>query len=325
MAEAKQVLLSGIQPSGELHIGNYFGAMRQFVELQNDYDTLVSIVNYHALTTVRDAEQLRRNTLDAVIDHLAVGLDPNRVTLFVQSDVPEHAELTWIFNCLLTVPFLERSVAYKDKIAQGLTPSVGLLDYPVLMATDILMYDAAIVPVGSDQQQHVEYARDIAEKFNTTYGETFRLPKALIREEVATVPGTDGRKMSKSYHNTIPLFGSDEKIERAVMSIPTDSRAPEEPKTPDGDTLFELHKLFAGDALPEIRRGYEEGGLSYAESKRMLIERVRAFVAPLRERRATIAGDLGSVHTILKNGAERARSIAMQKMHEVREKVGLTR
>lgn len=321
MAE-KKTLLSGIQPSGQLHIGNYFGAMRQFVEYQEAYDTYISIVNFHALTTVHDRKKLEEDTLNAVIDHLAVGLDPEKATLFLQSDVPEVAELAWIFNTLVTVPYLERGVAYKDKIAQGYEASSALLTYPVLQAADILIMNANVVPVGQDQQQHVEMTRDIAQKFNNTFGQTFIMPKALIEKDVAVVPGTDGQKMSKSYGNTIPLFASDEDIKKAVMGIPTDSKSPEEPKDPEQDITFQLHTLFAGAALDAIREGYEKGGLSYADSKHMLVENIKKFVAPMRERREAIAADKKSIAQILENGAEKARSQAMLVMQNVREKIG---
>lgn len=320
---AKKRLLSGIQPSGKLHVGNYFGAMRQFVELQEKYETFISIVNYHALTTVQDSEKLRRETRDAVIDHLAVGLDPEKSAIFLQSDIPEVTELTWIFNCLVTVPFLERAVAYKDKVAQGLTPNAGLFIYPVLQASDILIMDADIVPVGEDQKQHVEYARDIREKFHGTYGETFKEPEILLKKEVSVVPGTDGRKMSKSYGNTIPLFASKDEIRVAVMSIPTDSKSVAEPKDPEADLVFSLHKLFALEDLPKIKEGYEKGGLSYSESKQMLVEEIESFIAPLREKRANIEKNTEYVDDVLKKGKEKAREVAESKMKEVREKVGI--
>lgn len=319
----KKRLLSGIQPSGTLHVGNYFGAMKQFVDMQEDYDTYVSIVNYHALTTVSDKEKLQRDTLDAVIDHLAVGLDPEKATIFLQSDIPEVTELTWIFNTLITVPFLERGVAYKDKVSQGINPTIGLFDYPVLMAADILVMDADIVPVGEDQKQHIEYARDIREKFHSVYGEVFNEPKILLKKDVATIPGTDGRKMSKSYGNTIPLFADKKTIEKAVMSIPTDSKEVNEAKEPEKDNVFALHKLFAGDRLSDIREGYEKGGLSYANSKKMLVEEINNFIEPLREKREEIAKDKKFVERVLRDGKEKAREIAVKKINEVREVVGI--
>ena len=282
------------------------------------------IVDLHALTTIADPKVLSSNTVDVAIDFLSIGLDPKKVLLYPQSAAPEVTELTWVFNTLITMPFLSRAHAFKDKTAQGIEATVGLFDYPVLMAADILIMDGELIPVGQDQKQHVEIARDIAEKFNNKYGDTFILPEAKVREEIAAIPGTDGRKMSKSYGNTIPLFSERDEIEKAVMSIPTDSQAVDAKKNPEEDHVFALHKLFAGDKLNNIQKGYEEGGLSYADSKKMLIESIDTFIAPLREKRKEIAGDRDAVLQILKNGGDQARSIAMKKMHEVREKVGLT-
>jgi len=319
---AKKRLLSGIQPSGQLHIGNYLGAMRQFVLLQDTYDSYISIVNLHALTTVRNPEVLRKHTLHAAIDHLAIGLDPKKVTLFVQSDIPQLTELTWIFNTLVTVPYLSRAHAYKDKIGQGLEATAGLFDYPVLMAADILLPDTDVVPVGADQKQHVEIARDIAEKFNTTFGETFQLPEAMIQDDVATIPGTDGRKMSKSYGNTIPLFASDAELKRTIMSIVTDSKGAQEPKNPETDTVFALHRHFSSAQLPEIAKGYQDGSLSYQESKELLFAKISEFVTPFRERRDELMKDLSYVHDVLEEGGKKMRTIAEEKMVEVRKKVG---
>ena len=220
--ENQKIMLSGVKPTGRPHIGNYFGAMRQFVELQNDYRTHIMLADLHALTTVKNAKQLKADTLDLAIDYLAIGLDPNKVTLFKQSDVPEHSELAWIFDCITTMPYLMRAHAYKDAEAKNKELDVGTFTYPMLMAADILLYDTDVVPVGKDQQQHVEYVRDTAEKFNRLFGETFKLPKAMILEAVETVPGLDGQKMSKSYGNTIPLFAKDAEIKKLVMSIVTD-------------------------------------------------------------------------------------------------------
>ena len=322
MAENKKTLLSGIQPSGKLHIGNYFGAMKQFVEYQDTYNTYISIVNYHTLTTLQDKEKLLSYTIDAVIDHLAVGLNPEKAVIFLQSDLPAVTELTWIFDCIMTVPYLERGVAYKEKIDRGIIPSMGLLNYPVLQAADILVMDADVVPVGADQKQHIEYARDIAEKFNNTFGQTLKLPNAIIKEEVSVIPGLDGKKMSKSYGNTIPLFASDEEIRNLVMSIPTDSKSVDEPKDPEKDIVYQLHKLFAGEHLEKITEGYERGGLPYSESKKMLVEEITSFVAPLRERREKIAAKPEYVKDILKEGGKKAQEKAKQKMNEVREMVG---
>jgi tryptophanyl-tRNA synthetase len=317
---SKKILLSGVQPTGTLHIGNYFGAIRQFVDLQDKYDTRIFIADFHAITTVQDKELLSHNIYDIVCDYLALGLDPEKIVLFQQSKIPEVAELTWYFNCLTTVPYLERAHAYKDKVANGKEPSVGLFDYPILMASDILIQDAHVVPVGQDQKQHIEFARDIAEKFNRVYGETFRLPEPLIMDTVAIVPGTDGRKMSKSYGNTIPLFATEEEIKKAVMSIPTDSRGKDEVKNPDDLVLYQIHKLF--NDTPEIRAGYTQG-LGYKDAKEMLIADINAWIAPLREKRAFIAADKKMVLKVLEHGAQQARTIVEEKMKEVREKIGL--
>lgn len=323
MTHNKKILLSGIQPSGALHIGNYFGALKQFVDLQDKYESFVFVANYHALTTIQDKAVLEKNTLDVVLDYLAVGLDPEKTTLFLQSDVPEVTELTWIFNTLVTVPYLSRAHSYKDKTAKGIEPTMGLFDYPVLMAADILLPGADVVPVGQDQKQHVEYARDIALKFNNTFGETFKLPEPLIMESVAVVPGTDGQKMSKSYNNTIPLFATRQEIEKAVMSIPTDSQPVAAKKDPEKDLVFQFHKLFAGKKLAEIERGYREGGLGYADSKKMLVEEIDAFIGPLREMRTEIARDEKRVRDILREGGKKARARAQEKLYEIRQKVGI--
>lgn len=311
-----KTLLSGIQPSGELHIGNYFGALKQFIDLQEKYETFISIVNYHALTTVQNPQKLKENTLNAAIDHLAAGLDPKKATLFVQSDVPEVTELAWIFNTLVTVPYLERGVSYKDKVAQGHEASAGLLTYPVLQAADILIMQADAVPVGKDQKQHIEYARDIAEKFNNVFDTTFTLPEALIPEAVAVVPGIDGQKMSKSYGNTIPLFASRNEIQERVMSIVTDSDS----GVPEN--VFAIHTLFKDGE--ELKKLYKEHEGKYKKLKEALIEDIDAFIAPLREKREAIIEDTNAVLQILENGAERAQSLARKTMHKVRDNVGLS-
>ena len=324
MKKGKKILLSGIKPTGIVHIGNYFGAMKQFVDLQDDYESYICVVNYHAMTTVQDAEILRRQTIDVALDHLAIGLDPKKVNLFVQSDVPEVAELAWIFNCITTMPYLMRAHAYKDMVAKNKEPNVGLFDYPILMAADILMQDADVVPVGADQKQHVEYARDTAEKFNRVFKkEIFKLPEPLIQKEVSVIAGTDGHKMSKSYGNVISLFSSDDEIKKAVMSIPTDSKAIEEPKDPQECKVFTLHKLFAGDNLPKIEKKYRGGGMGYKESKDILIENVISFIKPLREKREELAKDPDYVLNVLKEGGNNARARAKEKMNAVRACTGI--
>lgn len=317
------MLLSGVKPTGTVHIGNYFGAMRQFVDFQNDYKSLVFIANYHALTSVSEGETLRKLSLDVAMDYLAIGLDPKKATIFLQSDVPEVAELAWIFNTITTVPYLMRAHAYKDAEAKNKEVNVGLFDYPILMAADILIYGADVVPVGFDQKQHIEIARDTAQKFNRVFGDTFKIPEPLILENVKTVMGTDGRKMSKSYGNTIGLFAEDDEIKKAVMGIPTDSKGVDEPKDPDTCKVFAFHELVSAKDLPDLRARYLAGGIGYKESKEILFENMRAFIAPLRERRKEIARDPKAVLKILSEGGDHARAIAKKKMDEVREKVGL--
>lgn len=319
----KKIVISGIQPSGELHIGNYFGAIRQFVELQDKYQSFFFIANYHALTSVQDKKVLSENSLQVAVDYLALGLDPQKTTIFLQSEIPEVAELAWIFNTITTMPYLMRAHAFKDAEGRSKDVNVGLFDYPILMAADILIQDANLVPVGADQKQHVEITRDIAEKFNRIFGDTFKLPEPFILKDVATVIGTDGRKMSKSYGNTIELFASDAEIRSGVMSIPTDSKSVLEPKNPDECNVFALHKLFSREILSELKKRYVDGGIGYKESKDMLVENMVKFIAPFRERRAEISKNLDNVRKILKDGGEIARERARIKMIEVREKTGL--
>lgn len=329
----KKILLSGVKPTGRPHIGNYFGAMKQFVELQDQYKSYIFIADLHALTTARDAKQLKQDTLDLAIDYLAIGLDPTKVTFYKQSDVLEHANLAWIFNCLTTMPYLARAHAYKAAEAKNKEVNsaeadsgvnVGLFDYPILMAADILLYDADVVPVGADQKQHVEIARDTAEKFNYHYGETFKLPEPLILEAVKTVVGLDGQKMSKSYGNTIPLFAEADEIKRLVMTIKTDSKGVEEPKNPEECNVYALHRLFTpADQLAEIKKRYVEGGIGYKESKDILIDNMNKYLQPLREKRAEIAKNPDQVIQILTNGAKLAKERAKLKMTDVRTKVGI--
>ena len=319
----KPILLSGVKPTGRPHIGNYFCAMKQYVDLQDQYQSLVMIADYHALTSTQEAAILRADILDLAIDFLAIGLDPEKVTIFQQSAVGEHTELGWIFNCLTTMPYLARAHAYKDAAANNREVNVGLFDYPLLMAADILLYDTAVVPVGQDQKQHVEIARDTAEKFNRLFGETFRLPEPLILSTVQTVIGLDGRKMSKSYRNTIPLFAPAEETARLVMSIKTDSKGESEPKDPEQCGVFALHQLFSQNDLPELRRRYLEGGIGYKESKEILARNMNAYLAPLRERREAIAANPAAVKKILERGGESARALAAAKMCLVRERIGV--
>jgi tryptophanyl-tRNA synthetase len=310
----KKRLLTGLQSSGTLHIGNYFGALKPFVDNYRTYDSHLMVADLHALTTIRDGAILRQNIIDVVKDYIAVGVDSKEVILFKQSDVPEHTELAWIFECLVTVPFLMQGHAYKDKTAKGIEASAGLFNYPMLMAADILLYDADVVPVGEDQRQHIEYAREAANKFNLAYGETFTPPQELILKGVGIVPGTDGEKMSKSYKNTIPLFGTREEVQKAVMSIVTDSSG-ERP-----ENVYAIHKLLKSeDALAPL---YEEHKGKYKNLKDALVEDLDAFITPMRDARAAITDS--DVKNILLDGAARARERASKKMEEVRQKVGIS-
>ncbi len=320
----KKILLSGVKPTGRVHIGNYFGAMKQMVDLQDKYESYIFIADYHAMTTVQNKEELKQGIIDVALNYLAIGLDPKKITLFKQSDIPQVTELTWIFNCLTTMPYLMRAHAFKDAEAKNKEINVGLFDYPMLMASDILMQDADIVPVGQDQKQHVEYARDTAQKFNRIFGETFRLPEPLILSNVETVPGIDGRKMSKSYDNEIPLFATDEEIKKLVMKIPTDSKGVAESKNPDESIIFAIHKLLLDtDKQKTLREKYQKGGMGYKEAKELLIKDLSAFIKPMREKREKLAKDLDAVFEILKNGAKKASANAEKKMKDVREKVGV--
>lgn len=321
----EKILVSGVKPTGRPHIGNYLGAMRQFVDLQEEYSARLFIADLHALNTIHDRDQLYTSSLDIALDYLAIGLDPEKAIIYKQSDIPEVTELSWIFNTLTTVPYLQRAHAYKDAEAKNKEIDVGTFCYPLLMAADILIHDADVVPVGQDQKQHIEITRDVAQKFNNTYGETFKLPKELIQEDTAIVPGIDGQKMSKSYNNTIPLFATDEEIEKAVMSIATDSKAPEEPKNTQDDTLYTLHTLITtGDDLERVKEGYEKGGLGYKESKEILIKHIITLVSPLREKRFELAKDIEKVKEILRDGAKRAKESMDEKMEIIRKKVGIS-
>jgi len=325
MHTGKKVLLSGVKPTGRPHIGNYFGAMRQFVELQNEYDPYIFIADYHALTTVQNKEEMEANSIDIALDYLAIGLDPNKVTLYTQSSVRLATELAWIFDCLTTMPYLMRAHAFKDAEARNKEINVGIFNYPMLMAADILLFDAHVVPVGQDQKQHIEITRDTAEKFNRIFGETFVLPEPLILSSVETIPGTDGHKMSKSYGNTIPLFAEDDEIERLAMSITTDSKGVDEPKDPDSCTVFALHRLVSTtDELADLERRYREGGIGYKEAKERLAESMKKFIKPIREYRRELAENRSDVYRILAEGGEKARARAEEKMKLVRERIGVT-
>ena len=317
-------VLSGTQPSHDhLHIGNYFGALRQQVALQQKYETLIFIADLHSMNSVRDAEQRRRYSREVALDFLACGLDPARAMLFRQSDVPEVCELAWYLSTVTPMGLLERSHAYKDKLAQGQSANHGLFAYPVLMAADILLYRADLVPVGRDQKQHIEMARDMAEAFNRTYGaEVLTLPEPQILDDVAVVPGTDGRKMSKSYDNGIPMFTTEKQIKKAVMGIVTDSTPVEDPKDTKA-TVFEIWSLFAG---PDERKALFEraraGGLGYGDVKKDLFRRLLAYFAPMRERRADLEQRPDDVESVLLDGARRAREIGAPILDEVRRAAG---
>ncbi len=310
----KKRLLTGLQPSGALHIGNYFGALKPFVDVYHNYESYLMLADLHALTSLRDPQLIRQYSIDVVKDYLAVGVDPEKATIFKQSDVPEHTELAWMFECLVTVPFLMQAHAYKDKVAKGLEPNAGLFNYPMLMAADILLYDTEVVPVGEDQRQHVEYAREASTKFNNAYGETFSVPQEMILKAVGIVPGTDGQKMSKSYGNTIPLFGTKAEIAKAVMSIVTDSSG-ERPAN-----VYAIHKLFKTEK--DLAPIYEEYKGKYKNLKELLIEDIEAVVAPMREKRASLSD--AQVASILKKGSEQAHEQALRKMREVRKMVGIS-
>ena len=320
----KPRVLTGIQPSGRLHIGNYFGAMKPMIEWQEKSDLFCFFANLHALTSVHEGSVLAANTLEAITDFLALGMDPDKSTFWVQSDVYQHTELTWFLDNVTSMGLLERSHAYKDKLAHGLTPNHGLFAYPVLMAADIIMYQADLVPVGKDQKQHLEMARDIAGSFNHLYGETFVLPEAGIDENMATIPGTDGQKMSKSYHNTIDIFIEKDDLKKAVMGIVTDTRGVDEIKDPDNCNLFKLYSLFASpEQKAEMLERYLKPGLKYVEVKKALVEMIWNFFALHREKRAELAKDPDGIRDIMKKGAAKAAAVAEETMVKVRQKVGV--
>lgn len=322
------VVVSGIQPSGQLHLGNYFGAIRQHIALHHDHEAFFFIVNYHALTSLQDKELLERYTLDVARTYLALGFDPAEAHLFVQSDVPEVTELAWIFYNLVPVSRLELGVSYKEKIERGLTPNAGLLNYPVLQAADILAYGGTLVPVGADQKQHIEMTRDIAQRFNSTFcpddAPLLPLPEPMILDEVAVVPGTDGQKMSKSYGNTIGIFDEGKTLKKKVMSIVTDSTPLEEPKDPDSDTVFALIKLFADvERRDEIADQYRSGGYGYGHAKKELLGLIDAYFGEARERYHDLESRPDYVLDVLRDGARHARARAKAYMAHIRDAAGL--
>lgn len=318
-------ILSGIQPSGTLHIGNYFGMMKPSVQLQDEGEAFYFIANYHSMTALFDPAARRANTLNVALDFLACGLDPKKTLLYRQSDIPEVTELAWLLTTVTPMGLLERCHSYKDKLAHGISPNHGLFAYPVLMAADILLFDSNIVPVGKDQKQHVEVTRDIAIKYNEAYGQTFVIPEAKIREETATVPGTDGQKMSKSYHNTIDIFGDEKVLRKKIMSLVMDSRSPKEPK-PDAEKniAIQLLKLLAPEA---VAKDYEDrlraGGLGYGDLKKALFENYWNYFAAARTKRAELCKDLAYVESVLKESAAKARVVAQTVVKRARLAAGI--
>jgi len=323
--QAKKRILSGVKPTGKAHIGNYLGAMKNHVAMQNEYESFIFIADLHSLTSVKNKKELQDLIVDLALDYLALGINPDKTVFFRQSDVPEHAELTWVLNCLTPMSMLELAHAYKDAVTRGTKDiNVGLFDYPVLMAVDILIYKPDLVPVGKDQKQHVEIARDLAGKFNRIYGEVFRLPKPYITEEVAVVIGTDGQKMSKSYCNTIEIFAPEKELKKQVMGIVTDSTPLEEPKDPDKDTVYKLYTYFANEGEKKaLAEKYRAGGFGYGDGKKLLLQKILDELTPYRMEREKLINNLDYVHEVLKKGAEKAKIVASATKAEVWSVTGL--
>jgi tryptophanyl-tRNA synthetase len=317
-------ILSGIQPSGPLHIGNYFGMMRPAIVLQAEGEALYFVADYHALTSLRDPEMLRVNSRRVALDFLACGLDPERATLFRHSDVPQVTELAWILSTVAPMGLLERATSYKDKIARGMSANVGLFSYPILMAADILIYDSDVVPVGKDQKQHIEITRDLAVKMNETFGQIFKLPEPRIQPATETVPGIDGQKMSKSYSNNIDIFGDEKEMRKRVMSIVTDSTPVDAPKDPANSTIFKLYSLVGSkEEIADMRERFLNGGTGYGDFKKRLFEKLWEYFAPMRKRREEILNDKSYIDDVLARGAKRANELANQVMERIRAAVGL--
>lgn len=317
-------VLSGIQPSGSLHIGNYFAMMKPMIEMQEKHELFCFIVNYHAMTSLQDGDELKKHTLNAAMDFLALGLDPEKCYFWVQGDVPEVTELSWILACQTSLGLLERSHSYKDKVAKGIVPNSGLYTYPILMAADILLYNADVVPVGKDQKQHLEITRDIAERFNSHYGDVFTQPEPEIPDSIAVIPGTDGQKMSKSYGNTIEIFAEGNNLKKKVMKIQTDSTPMDDPKDPDKCNVYAIYKLFADEAqLSTMRDKYLNGGTGYGDIKKELLEIIDNYFKPFRDKRRELAADPEEVRRIMKMGAEKTREVARVTLEDVRKRVGL--
>ena len=316
-------VLSGIQPSGALHLGNYFGMMSRMVQYQSKNELFCFIANYHALTTIPVSETLSQNTFNAACDFLALGMDPEKSTFWIQSDVPQVTELMWVLSSLTGVGLMDRATSYKDKISQGLKPNMGLYSYPVLMAADILLFDTQLVPVGKDQKQHLEIARDIAIRFNNTYGETFAVPEPDIEKETQLIPGTDGKKMSKSYNNTIPIFDSEKTIRKKIMRIITDKASIDEPKEKESP-LFQLYSLFLDDkGQLELSNRYDGKGVRYGDIKQELFQKVMDYFQPYREKRNKLVNNPKEVYEILKYGAKKAGLIANEVLARVKSSSGL--
>ena len=317
-------VLSGIQPTGKLHIGNFFGAMRQHLDLQAENEAFYFIADYHALTSGPSPDELKSYTRDVVLDYLALGLDPEKTVFWRQSDVSEVTELAWLLSCVTPMGLLQRCTSYKDKVAQGLSPNHGLFAYPVLQAADIVIFDSELVPVGADQKQHIEVTRDIAQRFNNIYGETLVVPEEHILDSVAVVPGIDGRKMSKSYDNTIGIFDPEKVVKKKVTSIVTDSTPVEEAKDPERCNVFALLKLVAEtDELAEWKEKYRKGGMGYGTVKKRLLELLLEYFAPYREKRAALENEAGCVERVLEDGAEKARAAGRITLERVRKAVGI--
>lgn len=317
-------ILSGIKPTGKPHIGNYFGMMRPAIEWQDQGEAYYFIADYHALTTVFDPVKMREYVRGVALDFLACGLDPAKAVLFRQSDVPAHTELAWLLSCQTPMPMLENAHAYKDHLAKEKTPSHGLFTYPVLMAADILIYDSDIVPVGKDQKQHVEITRDLANKMNSLYGKIFKVPEASILPSLATIPGLDGQKMSKSYDNTIELFLEEKALKKKIMGITTDSTPVEAPKDPTNSSIVGLYRLFVGESdVEKMEADFRAGGFGYGDFKKRLFGAIWDYFAPMRARREELAKDTAYVDQVLSQGAQRASTTAKQVMNRVRQAVGL--
>ncbi len=320
----KKRVLSGIQPSGKLHIGNYFGMIKRMVEYQESSDLFLFVANLHSLTTLQNKDEMKNLTLEAAMDMLALGIDPEKCHFWVQSDVPEVAELTWILSCLTPMGLMERATSYKDKIAKKLGANLGLFSYPVLQAADILIQQAELVPVGKDQKQHLEMSRDIAAKFNNTFGETFTIPKPDIPKDVAVVPGTDGQKMSKSYGNTIPIFDDPKVIKKAVMGIVTDSKGVDAPKNPDKCNVFALYKLFASkEERVGMANEYRKGKIGYGDAKKALLQKIQDTFEPFQKKREYLAKHPKKVEKILEEGAKKVSKNTLKTLEKVRKATGL--